>query len=33
VKVIAIRIIGEPASGDNPKQNFASCAELQAFEK
>ena len=33
VKVVAIRVIGEPASGDNPKRNFSSCAELQAFEK
>jgi len=31
VQVTAIRIIGKPASGDNPKQAFASCAELQAF--
>ncbi|HUV66172.1 MAG TPA: beta-L-arabinofuranosidase domain-containing protein [Sedimentisphaerales bacterium] len=28
VKVIGIRIIGAPACGVNPKQNFASCAEL-----
>lgn len=27
----AIRVIGKPASGDNPSQAFASCAELQAF--
>ena len=29
---VAIRVIGVPASGDNPKQAFSSCAELQAFE-
>ena len=29
----AIRIIGKPASGDNPAQAFSSCAELQAFAK
>jgi hypothetical protein len=32
VKAVAVRVIGVPASGDNPKQAFASCAELQAFE-
>ena len=31
-KVQAVRIIGVPACGDNPKQSFSSCAELQAFE-
>ncbi len=31
VSIVAIRVIGIPASGDNPSQNFASCAELQAF--
>jgi DUF1680 family protein len=31
VEVFGIRVIGKPASGDNPKQCFASCAELQAF--
>ncbi|MCX7008532.1 MAG: glycoside hydrolase family 127 protein [Kiritimatiellaeota bacterium] len=30
-KAFAVRVIGTPASGDNPKQAFASCAELQAF--
>lgn len=30
---LAIRVIGKPASGDNPAQAFASCAELMAFEK
>lgn len=29
---VAIRVIGKPASGDNPAQAFASCAELMAFE-
>jgi len=33
IKAVALRIIGRPACGDNPKQAFASCAELQAFEK
>jgi len=27
----AIRILGTPASGDNPAQAFSSCAELEAF--
>lgn len=31
IKVLAIRVVGKPACGDNPKQAFASCAELQAF--
>jgi hypothetical protein len=30
-KVIAVRVIGKPACGDNPAQAFASCAELEAF--
>ena len=30
---IAVRVVGVPASGDNPKQAFSSCAELQSFEK
>lgn len=29
--VVALRVLGKPACGDNPKQAFASCAELQAF--
>ncbi len=33
LKVTAIRVIGKPASGDNPKQACSSCAELQAFAK
>lgn len=31
LEVIAVRVVGVPAGGDNPKQAFASCAELQAF--
>ncbi|MCW3094459.1 MAG: hypBA1 2 [Chthonomonadaceae bacterium] len=31
VKAFALRIVGKPASGDNPAQSFSSCAELQAF--
>ncbi len=31
VRVVAIRVVGKPASGDAPGQSFASCAELQAF--
>jgi hypothetical protein len=30
-KVVAVRIIGKPAAGDNPRQAFSSCAELQAL--
>jgi uncharacterized protein len=29
-KVFGVRVIGKPASGDNPQQAFASCAELMA---
>ncbi|MFO1078121.1 MAG: glycoside hydrolase family 127 protein [Planctomycetota bacterium] len=32
-RVVAIRVIGKPACGDNPRQAFSSCAELQAFAK
>jgi hypothetical protein len=28
LSVIAVRIMGKPASGDNPNQAFSSCAEL-----
>jgi hypothetical protein len=28
VSVVAVRIMGKPASGDNPNQAFSSCAEL-----
>jgi DUF1680 family protein len=31
VQAIAIRVVGTPASGDNPGQAFSSCAELEAF--
>jgi hypothetical protein len=31
VKAVAVRVIGRPATGDNPKQAFSSCAELEAF--
>jgi hypothetical protein len=30
-KVLAVRVLGVPACGNNPKQAFSSCAELQAF--
>jgi hypothetical protein len=30
VKAVAVRVIGLPACGDRPEQNFASCAELSA---
>ena len=30
-KVVAVRVVGKPASGDKPEQDFSSCAELQAF--
>lgn len=31
VDAIAIRVVGRPASGDQPRQAFSSCSELQAF--
>jgi hypothetical protein len=31
VQALAVRVIGVPSCGDNPRQNFSSCAELQAF--
>ncbi|MBV9867654.1 MAG: glycoside hydrolase family 127 protein [Abitibacteriaceae bacterium] len=31
LQAVAVRVIGKPASGDNPAQAFASCGELQAF--
>ena len=31
VRVAAVRVLGTPASGDNPKQAFSSCGELEAF--
>jgi DUF1680 family protein len=29
-KVIGVRVVGKPASGDNPRQAFASCGEILA---
>lgn len=31
VAAVAMRVIGKPASGDNPAQALASCGELEAF--
>ena len=31
VKAKAVRVLGRPASGDDPGQAFSSCAELEAF--
>ncbi|MBI5833046.1 MAG: glycoside hydrolase family 127 protein [Armatimonadetes bacterium] len=31
VKVVALRVVGRPACGDNPAQSFSSCAELGAM--
>ncbi|HVM48328.1 MAG TPA: beta-L-arabinofuranosidase domain-containing protein [Candidatus Acidoferrum sp.] len=31
VEIFGLRVIGKPACGDNPKQAFSTCAELQAF--
>jgi DUF1680 family protein len=31
LKACAVRVIGKPACGDNSRQAFASCAELQAY--
>jgi len=33
VQAWAIRVIGKPATGDNPQQSTSSCAELQAFSE
>lgn len=33
VSCVALRVTGVPASGDDPKQAFSSCAELQAFSE
>jgi len=33
VQAWAVRVIGKPASGNNPLQAFSSCAELQAFSE
>ncbi len=32
-RIWAVRILGKPASGDNPRQAFSSCAEIQGFAK
>jgi hypothetical protein len=31
VPALAVRVVGVPAGGDNPRQAFSSCGELQAF--
>ena len=31
MQVVALRVIGKPSSGNNPKQAWSSCLELQAF--
>lgn len=31
VPAIAVRVVGKPAGGDNAKQAFSSCGELEAF--
>jgi uncharacterized protein len=33
VRFRAVRVVGVPASGDDPAQNFSSCSDLQAFAK
>jgi hypothetical protein len=33
IRAVAVRVIGRPASGDNPAQAFSSCAELSAFAR
>jgi len=33
IKTWGVRVVGKPASGDNPKQSSSSCAELQAFSE
>jgi uncharacterized protein len=32
VKALTLRVLGTPSCGDDPKQSFSSCAELQAFD-
>jgi hypothetical protein len=32
VTISAIRVIGKAASGGNPRKNFVTCSELQAYE-
>jgi DUF1680 family protein len=29
-RAVSVRVVGKPASGDNPRQAFSSCAELEA---
>ncbi len=31
VRLVAVRVIGKPSSGDRPQQAFVTCSELQAF--
>ncbi|HOX56547.1 MAG TPA: glycoside hydrolase family 127 protein [Candidatus Paceibacterota bacterium] len=31
IHVFGLRVVGKPASGDNPRQAFSSCGELQAY--
>jgi hypothetical protein len=31
VEVLGVRVLGQPAHGDNPQQAFSACAELEAF--
>jgi len=31
VAAVALRVVGTPAGGDNPRQAFSSCGELEAF--
>ena len=31
VRITGVRVVGNPANGTNPKQNFSSCAELSAY--
>ena len=33
VKALAVRVIGKPACGNNPKQSFSSCAGLAVYEQ
>jgi hypothetical protein len=32
ISVIAVRVVGVPACGDNHRQAFTSCVELQAMK-
>ena len=33
VTLLAVRILGKPACGNNPKQSFSSCAGLAVYER